>query len=119
MAEFDPVAVLRVLNSHEVEFVVVGGVAARLRGAPLLTQDVDITPQTTEGNMVRLARALEALGAKLRTADEPDGVAFPFDPHLLKESSVWTLTTPLGDLDLVIAPAGFDGFDESPFVEEF
>lgn len=110
MAEFDPVAILRLLDTHRVEFIVVGGIAARLRGAPLVTQDVDITPATDRTNLERLAAALRDLDARLRTATEPDGVSFPFDPALLESGSVWTLTTKHGDLDLVVAPAGTRGF---------
>lgn len=112
MAEFDPVSMLRILRSHEVAFVVVGGVAARLRGAPLLTQDVDITPEPTTINMERLASALEEMGARLRSASEPEGVEFPFDADLLSTKQLWTLITKHGDLDLVLEPAGFAGFEE-------
>ena len=110
MAEFDPVAILRVLHDHRVAFLVVGGIAARLRGAPLLTQDVDITPAPDRANLERLAGALEELDARLRTATEPDGVPFPFDPGLLENATVWTLITKHGDLDLVASPAGTDGY---------
>jgi hypothetical protein len=110
MAEFDPVAALRVLVEHQIEFLLVGGVAARLRGAPMLTQDVDITPSTDRDNLVRLAAALKELDARLRTATEPDGVPLPFDPGLLASATVWTLTTKYGDLDLVMAPAGTGGY---------
>ena len=110
MAEFDPVAILRLLDAHRVEFIVVGGIAARLRGAPVLTQDVDITPATDRTNLERLAAALRDLDARVRTATEPDGVALPFDPALLESASVWTLTTKHGDLDLVVSPAGTQGF---------
>jgi hypothetical protein len=57
-----------------------------------------------------LAAALEDLGARLRTATEPDGVPFPFDPGLLESATVWTLTTKHGDLDLVVSPAGTGGY---------
>lgn len=110
MAEFDPVAMLQVLVEHDVEFLLVGGVAARLRGAPLLTQDVDVTPASDRPNLKRLTAALEALDAKLRTPTEPDGVAFPLDPGLLESASVWTLTTRYGDLDLAMSPAGTSGY---------
>ena len=110
MAEFDPVAMLRVLHDHGVAFLVVGGIAARLRGAPLLTQDVDITPAPDRANLERLAGALEDLDARLRTATEPDGVPFPFDPGLLENATAWTLITKHGDLDLVVSPAGTDGY---------
>lgn len=101
---------LRVLVDHDVEFVLVGGIAARLRGAPLLTQDVDVTPATDHRNLESVAAALRDLDARLRTATEPEGVPVPFDPGLLQSASVWTLTTRLGDLDLVMVPAGTDGY---------
>ena len=110
--DFDPVAVLRVLVSHGVEFVLVGGVAARLRGAPLLTQDLDVTPATDRENLARLADGLKELEARLRTATEPDGVPFPFDPGLLMSATVWTLITRFGDLDLVMSPAGTKGYPD-------
>jgi hypothetical protein len=112
MAEFDPVAALRVLVRHKVDFVVIGGIAARLRGAPLLTQDVDITPATDRNNLERLAAALEELEARLRTAREPEGVPFPFDPRVLEADSVWTLITKFGDLDLAVSPAGTQGYED-------
>jgi hypothetical protein len=101
---------LQVLIDHEVEFILVGGVAARLRGAPLLTQDVDVTPAPDRPNLERLATALDALGARLRTASEPHGVALPVDPELLESASVWTLITRYGDLDIVMTPAGTSGY---------
>jgi hypothetical protein len=110
--EFDPVTMLRVLVDHGVDFLLVGGIAARLRGAPLLTQDVDITPATDRPNLERLVGALEVLDGRLRTATDPDGVAFPFDAGLLESASVWTLTTRYGDLDLVISPAGTSGYGD-------
>jgi hypothetical protein len=112
VAEFDPVAMLRVLIEHEVDLVVVGGIAARLRGAPLLTQDVDIAPSDTRKNMHRLVPALQVLEARLRTAAEPDGVPLPFDPALLEAAPMWTLTTRFGDLDLVMSPAGTGGYQD-------
>jgi hypothetical protein len=110
VADFDPVAMLRVLVEQEVDLIVVGGIAARLRGAPLLTQDVDITPSDEHKNLGRLVVALQVLEARLRSATEPGGVHIPFDPTLLEAATVWTLTTKFGDLDLVMSPAGTDGY---------
>jgi hypothetical protein len=112
MAKFDPVGALRVLVDSKVDFLVIGGIAARLRGAPLLTQDVDIAPSRDRANLERLTGALKKLDARLRTANEPDGVTFPFDPALLESAAIWTLTTKHGDLDLVMAPAGTGGYPD-------
>ena len=43
---FDPWAMLRVLVEHEVEFVLIGGLAATLYGSPHVTTDVDISPSS-------------------------------------------------------------------------
>ncbi|MCI0425915.1 MAG: hypothetical protein L0Z49_10860 [Actinobacteria bacterium] len=112
MADYDPVAMLRVLMAHEVEFVVIGGVAARLRGAPILTQDLDVTPRRTKANLEKLSAALRQMKARLRTPTEPDGVEFPIDPSLLEAAQIWTLVTEFGDLDLVLEPDGTRGFED-------
>ena len=112
MADYDPVGMLRVLFAHGVEFVVIGGVAARLRGAPILTQDLDVTPRSTRSNLERVAAALTDLAAQLRTVTNPEGVDFPHDPTLLAAANTWTLTTRLGDLDLVFEPAGTRGYED-------
>jgi hypothetical protein len=110
--EFDPVGLLRTLTDHGVRFVVIGGYGARLHGAPLLTEDVDVTPDSNTDNLDRLAAALMDLGARLRVPNDPVGVAFPIDPVMLATARSWTLTTRLGDLDLVFEPAGTSGFPD-------
>ena len=112
MAEFDPVRLLRTLTEHEVKFIVIGGIAARLRGAPLLTEDIDITPDRSADNLERIAAALRSLDARIRTPGEPDGVAFPIEADMLAVNQSWTLTTAAGDLDLVFLPAGTSGYDD-------
>lgn len=110
MAEFDPVATLRCLERHGVRYIVIGGIAARLRGAPLLTQDIDITPDAATDNLEAVCRALADLDARLRTASDPDGVPFPLEPELLTTAQSWTLVTRYGDLDLMFEPAGTRGY---------
>ena len=110
MAEYDPVGLLRVLAEHDVDFVVIGGVAARLQGAPILTQDVDVTPATDGDNLERLARALRSIHARLRSPSDPDGVEFPIEASFLGAARSWTLLSDVGDVDIVFAPAGTHGY---------
>ncbi len=49
MAVFDLERLLLVLTEEQVEFIIAGGVAAALQGAPVLTQDVDILYRIEEG----------------------------------------------------------------------
>ncbi|HRQ63310.1 MAG TPA: hypothetical protein PKZ76_00345 [Xanthomonadaceae bacterium] len=58
--------ILEVLNRHEVEYMVVGGVAAVIHGAPTTTFDLDTLVRLTDANAERLARALSQLEARFR-----------------------------------------------------
>jgi len=101
-------AMCQVLLDHGVEFVVIGGMAARLHGTGHATLDVDVCPATTDNNLVALSAALTQLGARLRVEGEPDGVAFAAHPDALRQVTTMTLITDHGPLDLCFAPEGFE-----------
>ncbi len=46
-APFQPEEILRVLDHHGVEYVVIGGVAAMLHGSILSTSDLDISSRSS------------------------------------------------------------------------
>jgi hypothetical protein len=58
----DQAQLLQALVRNGVEFVVVGGVAAQLRGWAGATADLDIALATDDGNAERLNRALVEVG---------------------------------------------------------
>ena len=58
--------VLRILSTHKVDFIVVGGISAALHGAPVDTFDLDIVHSRDPGNIARLLKALEELEAEYR-----------------------------------------------------
>ena len=112
VAEFDPVEALRILERHGVRYVVVGALAAAAAGAPVVTADLDITPAPDPENLERLASALRALEARLPTPSDPEGVPFPVDAEMLASAEMWTLTTRVGELDVIFEPSGTRGFDD-------
>jgi hypothetical protein len=57
---------LRVLATHHVRFIVVGGVAAIIEGAPVTTLDLDVVYEATDDNVDRLAAALRSVNAHYR-----------------------------------------------------
>jgi hypothetical protein len=61
-----------VLAEHDVRYVVTGSVAALLHGVALEPGDLDVTPALDRENLERLARALEAIGAR-QDPEEPFG----------------------------------------------
>jgi hypothetical protein len=112
VADFEPGQILRALEAHHVRYVVVGAIAAIAAGAPILTTDLDVTPARSHENLERLALALRDLDAKLRSASAPVGVPFPIEAEMLATADSWTLTTRVGDVDLMFLPAGTRGYDD-------
>ncbi|MDH4046007.1 MAG: hypothetical protein OEY20_02495 [Gemmatimonadota bacterium] len=96
------------LVEGEVQFVVIGGVAAGLHGAGRATFDLDICYDPSAENRERLAKALAGWGAYLRGV-EP-GLPFTMDARQLLITPVMTLTTSTGDLDVMDRVAGVGEF---------
>lgn len=107
---FDPVGMLRTLTRKGVNFVVIGGYAAELRGAPLVTNDLDICYDRSEENIERLAGALQELGARLRVAKVYEDLPFILDARTLAAGDSFTFVTDLGSLDVLGTPSGTNGF---------
>jgi len=55
--EFDPDRILRVLDLHGLEYVLVGGLAARVHGAQRTTADIDCVPAITPESHPRTTSA--------------------------------------------------------------
>jgi len=112
VADFEPGQILRALEAHHVEYVVIGAIAAIAAGAPILTTDLDVTPARSRANLESLALALRDLDAKLRSVHAPAGVPFPIEAEMLATADSWTLSTRAGDVDLMFLPAGTQGYDD-------
>jgi hypothetical protein len=107
----DPQRIFTVLERHGVDYVLIGGLAAVLHGSALVTNDADICPRRTPENLERLAAALRALDARLRTRGDPQGVEFACDASFLGGVNLLNLETSAGQFDIAFSPAGFDGYD--------
>jgi hypothetical protein len=58
--------ILETLDRHGVEYIVVGGVAAVLQGAPITTFDIDTLIKVDAANATKLLAALRELQARFR-----------------------------------------------------
>ena len=87
------------LAEAEVAFVVVGGMAAVLHGADIVTVDLDVCYEPSAGNRARLAAALAPLGPCPR-GREP-GLPFALDARTLADAPLPALATSAGALDLL------------------
>jgi hypothetical protein len=90
--------VLRTLADHRVDFIVVGGVAAVLEGAPVNTFDLDVVHSREPANIGLLLAALESLNATYRI--QPEYKLRPDASHLASPGHQ-LLTTSFGPLDLL------------------
>lgn len=91
-------ALIRLLAAAEIEFIVVGGIAAAIHGSAHITWDLDVVYRRTPENLDKIALALQPLNPYLRGA--PAGLPFRLDAVTLSRGLNFTLTTTLGDLDL-------------------
>ena len=99
----DYLRVFEVLEAGGVRYVVVGGLAAVLAGAPLVTLDVDIVHERADDNIARLLDALNVLRAVYR--DEA-GRAIPPNSEYLKGPGHHLFRTTAGNLDVLGEVAG-------------
>lgn len=98
MAERKFSAILSSFAHAGVEFVVVGGLAAVLNGAPVNTYDVDLVHARDTANIRRLLQVLENLDAIFRI--QPHRRLKPNASHLIGPGHL-NLITRYGPLDLL------------------
>lgn len=111
-SQLDPRRLISALVLRNVDFIVIGAIAAIAQGYPLNTKDLDITPAREPENLERLAAALKDLDARLRIPNDPSGIEFPIEARFLGSVDSWTLKTPSGDIDLLFAPSGTAGYED-------
>jgi hypothetical protein len=100
---------LHALCDASVEFVVIGGVAAVLHGSSYVTFDLDICYSRVTANLKRLKEALMPFHPRPRGS--PSGLPFIWDEATLRNSSVLTLETAIGSIDLLAEVVGLGGYD--------
>ncbi len=93
-----------------VEFVLIGGVAGVALGAARVTFDLDIVYARSPENVDRLVRTLAPLKPYLRGA--PPDLPFTFDQKTVLHGLNFTLTTTVGDLDVLGEVVGGGGYEE-------
>lgn len=99
---------LTALAGAGVRFIIVGGAAATAHGSARLTQDLDIVYAREPDDIRRLVAALGAYQPYLRGA--PPGLPFRFDERTVARGLNFTLTTSLGDIDLLGEIVGGGGY---------
>jgi len=92
------VAALHDLRKREIQFIVVGGLAAVLNGAPVQTFDIDLVYSCEPANVERLLRFLLEVDAIFRV--QPERRLRPTESHLAGGGHL-NLLTCYGPVDLL------------------
>lgn len=104
-------SILRGLANANVNFVVVGGVAAAAHGASRVTSDLDIVYQADDKENLRaLGKILASWNAYPRGIAA--GLPFILDDHTLHAAPLMTLSTTEGDLDVLASISGVGNYKE-------
>jgi hypothetical protein len=106
----DILAFVRLLGDAGVDYIIVGGIAGNVHGALRTTLDLDIVYSRAPENVDRLVRALAPCRPYLRGA--PSGLPFVLDAETIARGLNFTLTTTIGDIDLLGEVTGGGRYEE-------
>ena len=105
----DPERIFAALDAHRVEYVVIGGLAVQVHGHVRMTNDVDLIPAPTPRNLKRLAEALTRAHARVLN---PGSEELRIDAQMLPRATLWQLSTPHGNIDVLHDAPGAAPFSE-------
>jgi len=95
----DPRRIFETFARHQVDYIVIGGIAVIAHGHTRNTRDVDFVAAAGPRNLRRLAVALRELGARLSGTDAHLLDVDVYDPATLGSGANFTLETDAGGLD--------------------
>jgi hypothetical protein len=94
----DAERILRALAEHDVDYVLIGGLAVQTHGHVRTTNDADLIPAPDPANLERLGAALRSLDAQVLNPGE-EGTAV--DAKMLQRSTIWQFATRDGGIDVM------------------
>jgi hypothetical protein len=101
---------IQALCDGGVDFVVIGGVSATFHGSARVTFDLDICFSRSAANLRRLVAALDPFHPNPRGF--PPGLPFLWEETTLRNTTILTLQTDIGEIDLLAEVAGLGAFDD-------
>lgn len=105
----DAERILRTLAEHEVDYVLIGGLAVQTHGHVRTTNDADLIPAPNPANLKRLASALRSLDARVLNPGEENT---KIDAKMLPKATIWQFVTRDGGIDVMHEVPGGRSFDE-------
>lgn len=110
--EFQLIGYLRLLAENDVEYILVGGVGARIQGTATTTQDIDLMPEPSVENLERLARALSDASTEKKWPTSTGYRSHPVvDAMEFRTSDVSSYRTRFGVIDVLMELPGVGSYD--------
>jgi hypothetical protein len=108
-APLDAERILRALSEHDVDYVLIGGLAVQTHGHVRTTNDADLIPAPDPANLRRLAAALRELEARVLNAGQ-EGRSI--DAKMLPRVTIWQFATRDGGIDVMHEVPGGRSYEE-------
>ncbi len=105
----DAERILAALAEHQVDYVLIGGLAVQTHGHVRTTNDADLIPAPDPANLERLAAALRSLGARVLNPGE-EGTEI--DAQMLPRAAIWQFSTREGGIDVMPEVPGSRSYEE-------
>jgi hypothetical protein len=105
----DAERILRALAEHQVDYVLIGGLAVQTHGHVRTTNDADLIPAPEPANLKRLATMLRQLDAKVLNPGEEDTAV---DARMLPRATIWQFATRDGGIDVMHEVPGGRPYEE-------
>lgn len=105
----DAERILRALAEHEVEYVLIGGLAVQTHGHVRTTNDADLIPAPQPANLERLAAALRELEARVINPGQEE---LEVDARMLPRATLWQFSTRDGGIDVMHEVPGGSPYEE-------
>ena len=104
--------ILELLNAHDVDYLLIGGVNYLLRHGPILTYDVDVWIEDSPPNLRRCEQALGAMNAEWGPSLEDWQPVAQRSPGWLERQTVFCLTSREGAIDVFRTVKGLESWTE-------
>lgn len=105
----DAERIFRALAEHDVDYVLIGGLAVQTHGHVRTTNDADLIPAPQPANLKRLAAALRDLEARVLNPGQED---LEVDAKMLPRATLWQFSTRDGGIDVMHEVPGGRPYDE-------
>ena len=107
--------VLLAISQNDIDFIIVGGIAARLHGSTRLTQDIDIVPRLEKESWTTLIQTISQLNMQPRISETIERISDIENIRkwmIEKNMPALSFRSPRADVEIDLLISESDRFDD-------